>query len=373
MTALGATARNCLALLRGRPLWLAAAVLIVLSTLYWGLFAANRYVSEAHVVVENVQSPAGSTVMDLSSVLGGNSAAGKDMLLLRDYLLSADMLRALDAKLDLRTHYSSSYDVFSRMLYRKVSAEWFLRHYQSRVEVTYDDYAGLLVITAQAYTPAMAQAIAQSMVQEGERFMNELGHRLAREQVTFAEREVADANKRMLGARQAVMAYQNQHGLVSPTSTVENIAATTARLDGELSSMLARRHALEAYLAPNAPDLQQVNMQIRALEKQLDADRARLASLNGKPLNRLAEEFDRLALEAGFQQDVYKTAIAALERSRLDATRLLKKLSVVQQPTLPEYSVEPARLYSVTLYALVILLCAGIVQLLLTIIREHRD
>src|SRR5678809_1230761 len=115
-----------IAFLKRRPLWLAAASVAVVCSLYWGLFAANRYVSEAHVVVENVQSPAGSTVMDLSSVLGGNSAAGKDMLLLRDYLLSADMLRALDAKLDLRTHYSSSYDVFSRMLYRKVSAEWFL-------------------------------------------------------------------------------------------------------------------------------------------------------------------------------------------------------------------------------------------------------
>src|SRR6185503_4658605 len=148
-----------IAFLKRRPLWLAAASVAVVCSLYWGLFAANRYVSEAHVVVENVQSPGGMSI-ELPSVLGGSSAASKDLLLLRDYLLSADMLRVLDAKLDLRTHYSSSYDFFSRMLAKDVSAEWFLRHHLRRVEVEYDDYAGLLIIRAQAYTPKMAHAIA---------------------------------------------------------------------------------------------------------------------------------------------------------------------------------------------------------------------
>jgi capsular polysaccharide transport system permease protein len=362
-----------IASLSRRPLWLATALSIVAAAVYWGAFAANRYVSDSHVVVENVQSSTSGTSIDLPFGLGG-STGSKDLLLLRDYLLSADMLRALDAKLDLRGHYSSSYDFVSRMIAKDVSAEWFLRHYQSRVEVEYDDYSGLLAIRAQAYTPQMAQAIASSLVAEGERFMNELAHRLAREQVAFAEREVSSANARLAASRQAVLAYQNEHGLVSPTATVENIAAVTARLESDLSGLQARRHALEAYLAPAAPELVQLKTQIRAIEQQLGADRARLASVSGKgSLNRIAEEYERLVLESTFQQDVYRTALAALERARIDATRLLKKVSVVQQPTLPERSLEPARIYNITLFTLGALLVAGILQLLLTIIREHRD
>jgi len=53
--------------------------------------------------------------------------------------------------------------------------------------------------------------------------------------------------------------------------------------------------------------------------------------------------------------------------------RWLKKVSVLQQPTLPEYSLEPARAYNVTLSILGVLILAGIAQLLVTIIREHRD
>jgi capsular polysaccharide transport system permease protein len=329
-------------------------------------------VSELHIVVESLQGTAAAPT-DLTALLGGSGSQQKDILLLRDYLLSADMLRALDAKLNLREHYSGSYDVFSRLWSRNASAEWFQRHYRKRVVAEFDEYSGLLVIRAQAYTPAMAHAIASALVEEGERFMNELAHKLAREQVAFAEREVAAVSERLLAARQLVLAYQNEHGLISPTATVENRSAVASRLEGELSGLHARRRALESYLAPAAPDLVQINMQVRALEQQLAADRARLASSNGKPLNRVAEEYDRLLMEAGFQQDVYRTALAALERARIDASRTLKKVSVVQEPTMPEFSLEPARLYNVSTYLISTLMLAGILHLLIIIIREHRD
>jgi capsular polysaccharide transport system permease protein len=355
-----------------RWLWRVAAGFMALSILYWGLVAANRYVSESHIVVESLQTPP-ATTFDLTSVLGG-TAQSKDILLLQDYLLSADMLRRLDEKLKLRDHYSSSYDLMSRMMRRDVSFEWFLRHYQSRVEAEYDEYSGILIIRAQAYTQDMAHAIGRALVEEGERFMNELAHRLAREQVAYAEREVVAVSQRMAQARQTLLAFQNKHGLVSPTGTVESLSAVAARLEGELSSLQTRRRALESYLTPSAPDLVEINAQVRALEQQLKAERARLAGANGKPtLNRVAEEYDRLLLEAFFQQDVYRTALAALERARIDANRTLKKLSVIQAPTLPDSSTEPARLYTIVAFLLGTIIVAGILQLLLDIVREHRD
>lgn len=356
-----------------RWIWRVTAALMVAFVLYWGVLAADRYVSESHVVVESLQAPPVSSI-DLSSVLNGSSQS-KDILLLKDYLLSADMLRALDEKLNLREHYSTSYDLLSRMVRKDVSFEWFHRHYQDRVEAEYDEYNGLLTIRAQAYTPEMAHAVGSALVQEGERFMNELAHRLAREQVAFAEREVTAVNKRLSGARQTLLAFQNKHGLVSPTGTVETLAAVTGRLEAELSGLQARRRALESYLTPAAPELVQISAQVRAVEQQLAAERARLASPsgNGRTLNRVAEEYDRLLLEAGFQQDVYRTALAALERARIDATRMLKKVSVVQAPTRPERSVEPARLYTIAVYLIVTLILAGIFQMVMDVIREHRD
>jgi capsular polysaccharide transport system permease protein len=357
---------------RQRWIWRIAAGFMVLSTLYWGVLADNRYVSESHIAVESLQAQAPS--FDLASVLNGSSQS-KDVLILEDFLLSTDMLRTLDAKLDLRSAYTDSYDPISRMLSKKVSFEWFHQHYQTRVETQYDETSGLLTVRAQAYTPEMALAIGRGLVEEGERFMNELAHRLAREQVAFAEREVADVGKRYAAARQVLIAFQNKHGLVSPTATVEQVSAVTGRLESDLATLRARKRALETYMTPSAPDLVQINTEVHAVEQQLAAERARLATSNGngRVLNRIVEEYDRLLLDAGFQQDVYKAALVALERSRVDANRMLKKVSVVQAPVLPERSIEPARLYTICVFLLGTIVVAGILHVLLDIIREHRD
>lgn len=362
-----------LRLLLGRNLfWGTVLALIVVFTMYWNLLAARRYVSEAHVVVDQIQGPAMAVLPEVPSLLP-NASPPRDILLLRDYTLSADMLAKLEAKLQLRDHYSGSYDPFSRLLYRNIAFEWFLQHYRKRVSVEYDEQAGVLVVQAQAYTPEMAHDIARTMVEEGGRFINEMAQAIAREQIGFAMKEVAEAAKRLAQARQALIAFQNKHGLVSPPGAISEISAVIARLESERSDLQARRGALEAYLAPTAYDLVQVTEQIQAVEKELRSQRARLATGNGNALNRVADEYDRLTIEAGFQQAVYQTAVTALERTRLDASRLQRKVSILQQPTSPQYSMEPGRFYNTAVFALGTLFLAGIVYLLMAVIREHRD
>jgi len=85
------------------------------------------------------------------------------------------------------------------------------------------------------------------------------------------------------------------------------------------------------------------------------------------------EEFQRLEMAAQFAQDVYKTALVALEKSRVEATRTIKKVSVLQSPTLPQYPLEPSRIYNIIVFIRVTLLLAGIVHLLAAIIRDHED
>jgi capsular polysaccharide transport system permease protein len=357
-------------LLKRYWVWAGAGALCVAFSLYWGIFAADRFVSESHIVVENLQAQRGPQ-LDLSSMFGASNGS-KELLLLRDYMLSSDMLHKLDEQLKLREHYSESGDLFSRLWFQ--DPELVLRHYRQRVGVDYDDYGGVLVIRAQAYTPQMAQGIVRAMLQEGERFMNDSAHTLAREQVSFAEREIATAGKRVADARQAVLAYQNEYNLVSPRGQVETVSGVVAKLEGELSMVEARRRALLRYLAPTASELVQVNGQIEALKQQLAVERARLtSSKGGESLNRLTERYERLQLEAEFAQDIYKTALNALERARIEAARTLKKISVLQRPTLPIYPLEPRRIYNIVVYILATLMLTSIAQLLLVIVREHRD
>jgi capsular polysaccharide transport system permease protein len=297
-----------------------------------------------------------------------------EQLLLRDHLLSVDMLQRLDAKLNLRAHYSdSSYDLISRMWFKDTKLEWFHRHYLSRVSVEYDDYTSILWIKAQGYEPKTAHAIAAMLVEEGERFMNALGHNLAQAQVDFLEKQVAVLNQRVTKAREIVVEFQNRHGLISPEATAGAYAATVTRLENQLTDLQTRRTAMLGYLMPESPAIAELNMQIGAVEKQLVREKARLTSSNENTLNRTVEEYQRLQLNAQFELDVYKAALAALEKGRVEATRTLKKVAVLQTPFLPQYPIEPRRLYNTVVFILIALLIAGVMHLIAAIIRDHQD
>jgi capsular polysaccharide transport system permease protein len=361
------------ALLRRRT-FAAAFVASLAAIVYWGVIASSRYVSEAHVIVQNTDVGA-SAGIDLTSLLSNSSTANRpDQLLLRDHLLSVDMLQKLDARLNLRQHYSSwRRDPASQMWLENASIEWFHRHYLNRVEIELDEHSGVLVIKAQGYDADTAHAIAAMLVEEGERYMNEMAHRLARDQVGFLEAQLGDMNQRVLKTRNALIEFQNDKGLVSPSATAAAITAITNRLEGQLAELKAKRSSLLAYLSPEAPDLVQINSQISALETQISLEQGRLASPKGKPLNRIVEEYQRLELEAKLAQDVYQTALVALEKGRLEALRNLKKVSVLQSPTQPQYPWEPRRIYNIVVFVLGVMILAGIVHLIAAIIRDHKD
>ena len=349
---------------------LAASLLIMV---YW-LLASDRYVSESIVIIQNTEQ-AGVPSFDISTMLGSVGGISKpDQLLLREHLLSVDMLKKLDAALDLRGHYSSTErDFASRMWFRDASIEWFHQHYLSRVSVEYDDYAGVLRISAQAYDAATAQAIAAMLVKEGERLMNEMSHALARAQVDFLEKQVALAQSQVLQASKALLDFQNQKGLASPKATLESIHAIIGKLEGQRTELQTQLAALPRNLDRQHPTRKSLLQSLEAVERQIAQEQAKLASTSGKPLNSLVEEEQLLQLDLTFKQDLYKTSLVALEKGKMDAARALKQVSVLQRPLLPEYAMQPRRIYGIVATLCITLLIIGIVNLLKAVILDHVD
>ncbi|MFZ2449944.1 MAG: chain-length determining protein, partial [Methylovulum miyakonense] len=102
--------------------WILSSAVVAgaLSVGYWGLYASDRYISEAHVIIQSTEMNSGQS-FDLGTLLGNVSAGNQpDQLLMRDYLLSLDMLKKLDAELHLRDHYSDPrHDLLSRLWFFK--------------------------------------------------------------------------------------------------------------------------------------------------------------------------------------------------------------------------------------------------------------
>jgi hypothetical protein len=94
----------------------------------------------------------------------------------------------------------------------------------------------------------------------------------------------------------------------------------------------------------------ELDLQIASIKRQMTQQQARLTSSERQTLNRAIEEFTRLQMNAEFAQDMYKTALAALEKGRVDSVRTVKMVSVIQSPTVPQYPMEPRRIYNTTVF-----------------------
>ena len=356
-----------------RILWVAVAFSI-LSGVYWFFIASDRYVSDAQVIIQRTDLGGGQPTDFTSLLTGGSNNNRGDQLLLRNYLLNEDMLKKLDAALHLREHYSNpSHDPLSRMWDKNTSWENFYQYYQSRVSVDYDDYAGVLDIHAQAYDAKTAQAITAMLTSEGERFMNSMAHNLAQAQVDFLEKQVVIMNERVNETREKVIEYQNKNNIASPQAAAETVSAIVAKLEADKTSLQTQRSALQSYLISDYPTIVELNQQIEAIDKQIAEEKSKLTTSKGQSLNRAVVDFSRLEADATFAQDVYKTALVALEKGRIEATRTINKVSILQAPTRPDDSLQPRRLYLTVVFSILAFLCAGLVSLLTLIVRDHKD
>ncbi|MDI5933063.1 chain-length determining protein [Halomonas kalidii] len=358
------------AFFKRNPYWGICIAVIVLVSAYWTLWATDRYVSRTVVVLESPQLA--SPDISMSSILGGGGGSS-DLLLLREHLLSVDMLRRAQETLDLREHYSSHGDFFARLRDPDVPIEDLHQYYQSRVQIDMDEYANVLKIEVQAFTPEFAHQLASLLLEAGEEHMNEMGQRLAEEQVRFLEQQLGRLSERLDVARADLLDYQNEHGLVSPTNTVESLNQVVGTLEGELARLQARRSALSSFQSAQSSEMVRVESEIRALREQIDQERDRLAQATGDSLNRISSEYQTLELRAQFAQETYSSAMSALENTRIEAARTLKQVSVLQSPVLPEYAVEPRRLYNATVFGILALFVTFILNMIVLIVRDHRD
>jgi capsular polysaccharide transport system permease protein len=348
-------------------------LLTVLFCFYWGFLASDRYVSIAHLQVSHTDLRA--SPVDVVGLLSGNTSNNRsDQLMLKEYLLSEEMLLKLEAKFNLRQHYSDEkVDIISRMWFRNNKLEWFHRYYLSMVNIDLDEFTGLLVVRVEGFNPIMAKNIADMLVHEGQIFLNKIEHELSQTQVNFLIEQVEIMGGKLIQARQSILDFQNKKNLISPQNASETTLAIISTLEAKVSELEIEKNALSAYLLPGHASLLQVEQQIKAVRSQIADQKNKLTSAKGKSLNQVVEEMQRLQAQALFAEEVYKSALMTLEKGRLETLRTIKIVSVVRPAVLPEYPLKPQRLYNSIVCVVIIWVLTGVIMLLVAVIKDHTE
>ena len=178
------------------------------------------------------------------------------------------------------------------------------KYFKNRVTVAYDEYSGVVRISAQAFDPETATKITTLLVQNGEDFMNKLSHKIADEQVLFLSQQVEISKNELLVANEQLLDFQNKRNIVSPTTEVENYQSLIANLEKQKSEILVKIDTLPANLGNNNHIKQSMLTNIKAIEEQISKLREKITNANEKvsALNELADEERLLNLRKLFEE-----------------------------------------------------------------------
>ena len=344
----------------------------LISSGYFGLIASDRYVGEAKVIVKQADSNSNN---DFGiALLGVGMSSGKqDAQLVRQFVLSLDMLHRMDKLLALREHYQNKdIDILSR-LWPWESQEDFLDYYRKHVSVNYDDLSGTLAIRAQAFTPEFAQKIVKALLEQSEQYINQIGHQLATEQVNFVKNELDRATQHLRKSKQQILEFQEKYQLFNPEQESGAKLTMVNELEAQLTRNKAELNNLRSYMNETAADIVALKAKIGALETQLLIERSKLVGDKNNNFGEVNAKHADLLLDLGFATDLYKGSLLSLEQARIEAYRKLKYLVVVDSPNLAEEAEFPHRLHNIISTLVILSLLYGAIKIIWATIREHRD
>lgn len=346
--------------------------LMIFVVVYYVFIAAPRYVT---TMILDVRATSGASTQTngILSLLSSNSVASEDIKYLKGYIHSFDMLKILNQKIQLKKLYDEQHlDLFYK-LWQSSSNETFLKYYQNRIKIHTDNQTGLLSVEVEGFSPESSYLIAKTIMEESEKFINEISHKSAREQMDFAESEVLKFKEKFQKAQNDLIAFQNKYGVFDPLKQAESKAKLVSEIEANLAQKETELLSLQSYMNDSAPEIVTLKAEIVALKKQLLKEKSKISANNpSQKLNNLAAKFQDLTIEANFTQKAYEAALKAYENARIEALRKIKQLVVIQSPTKPQIARYPERLYDILTAFLVLSLLYGIIKFTKMIIEEHK-
>ncbi len=351
----------------------------LLAILYYGTWASDQYLSVSAFKVESADD---GGIAGMTSLLGALpvSGAGTDALVVRDYILSRDMMAHLSAEHGWQEHVAdTSLDWWSRLA-KGSGSEAVYEDYLNRVNVIHDSQSNLLTLEVRAYSAAKARAMAEAVLSASEGMVNQISERLRSDQIQFAQAEVDKAEARFAKARENVLTLQTEGAEFDPAASAAALMQVRTGLEVELAKLRAERDALAKDMRPDAPKMRALNQRVQSLAAQVAAQRRRLVQ-SGKSsgssdarapgLNHKIAKFERALIEKEFAQQALQSAVTSLEMARVEATRQHRYLVTIARPSEPDMPTHPRRAWGIFTVFILSLIATGIGTIVVAAIREH--
>lgn len=355
--------------MKGKVNYIVLVACMTIGALYFAVFATGMYVSSAKFAVRGGQT----TMQDdfLSLISGMGAVSSSESYIIAEYIQSIDMLTKVDAKLNIRDHYSQpDVDLISR-LPADASMVDFLSYWESVARVSFDNSTGILTVEVRAFSPEMAQNIASEIILQSELLMNGMNDRIQADTVDLAMKEMELAETRYSKARKALNTFRASSSDINPEATAATRVSIIAELEGKISSLMVELQTQKQFVRGDNISVRVLEGNLAELRQQLEVEKKKLTGNSGPEMLKMLDEYEGLSLENEFARNYYVSTLSALEVTRVQGESKTIYLEAFQHPALPDEAVYPDRLLSVLLVIVVVGMGYALLLLIVAAVKEH--
>lgn len=335
--------------------------------------AADQYAS---TFAFTIRSEAGIPATDFLGGLGraiGGSGGGGDADILYEYIRSEQMVRRIDARLNLRGLYGRHRDIDPILTFDPSGTIEDLTDYWRRmVRVALDTSTGLIEVRVLAFTPQDAQAIARAIDQESAARINTLSDTAREDAIRYARADLLLAEARVRQARETLTLFRTGHQFLDPASDAQSQVGRLHQLEGQLAAAQVDFDLLSRNARENDPRMDQARKRIAVIEAHIDAERQKFGAGGDQGYAAVMAEYERLSVDREFAERSHVAAMAAYDAARADAMRKTRYLAAYIEPTLAEKSEFPQREILIALIGLFSFSAWSIATLILYALRDRR-
>ncbi len=343
---------------------------MLLAGYYYFFVAAERYEVRTVFLIRT----AGAETPTVTTILGQSQSFGRaadESFSVVDYVTSYEGLVRLEDLVDLRAAYSKPED--DPFFYLPADSTLLDLHayYLRMVDAYYDQITGLVTIDVRAFSPEDSYAIAQALLAESERLVNEFNTRAQEDLLQLARQEVADALSNLEDIERQLTAFRQENNVIDPMEVITRVNGIIAALEGEIAKAEAELVQLSK-VTGNRGGVARLELEARieALRIQVERERQRLVGQQ-ESLGTLIPEFELLGLRKELAGQAYSAALASMQSSVAQAQRQQLYVVPVVAPTKLDQAQLPDRWESLFFVFLVVLLIFTVGRLLILGIRDH--
>lgn len=336
---------------------------------YYMLIASDQYAVESRLALRMSGSGSGSTAsVDLIAQMFSSkpvSDVGNDTYVVSNFLRSRNIVEELNRDGFLRRIYSRpQIDYFSRFK-SDGSDDELWSYFQHRMVASVDRLSGVLTVTAIAFTPEDSLELANRLLDQTTKTVNQYSARMRSDFVGFAKSKMNDAAHEYRARLIAVRNFQDLDHVIDPQQEAVATGKSLSSVQLSRASLEREKAAAERTLSPDAPTVRILAARIAALDEQIKQLQSQLTSTDEarQAATATLAKFDELNLKRDFAEKLFGVAKQTYQQALLDAERQRTYLVLFVKPQLPDEAAYPRPLANTSLVFLFATLLWGLGRL----------